>query len=54
IGLLLSRRKNKLVAEYALRGLDPSIAAEKNSEGDNPPIGIILTRNKDEPSHSYS
>ncbi len=26
IGLLLCRNKNKLVAEYALRGLDPSIA----------------------------
>lgn len=23
-------------------------AAEENSDGDNPPIGIILTRNKDE------
>jgi len=23
-------------------------AAEENAEGDNPPIGIILTRNKDE------
>ena len=23
-------------------------AAEENTEGDNPPIGIILTRNKDE------
>ena len=23
-------------------------AAEENMEGDNPPIGIILTRNKDE------
>jgi YhcG PDDEXK nuclease domain len=23
-------------------------AAEENGEGDNPPIGIILTRNKDE------
>lgn len=26
IGLLLCRKKNKLVAEYALRGLDQSIA----------------------------
>lgn len=27
IGLLLCRKKNRLVAEYALRGLDQSIAA---------------------------